>query len=266
MISDLGIIVPAHDEEAEIIGCLQSIIKAISHARRGLHSKANGLRVTSSHLEETSSRESGTDYQAGTTEFRVIVVADACADGTVSLVENFISAHPVVELLITDVNNVGRARNAGVELFLKTSGDASQLRSPAAEQAWLALTDADSHVPVHWVSAHLQAAEDSDCLVGTVAPRVETGSPELIGRWHAAHELDEQHAYVFGANLGIRASLFDAIGGIPPLATGEDAAVVDAILAKGGRVWRSDSCRVLTSARLDGRAPGGFSTYLRGLV
>ena len=133
--------------------------------------------------------------------------------------------------------------------------------------AWIAFTDADSRVPEHWITTHLElAATGVDCLVGTVAPRPETATAELIATWHANHELFEDHPYIFGANMGLRASALEAMGGVPPLVCGEDEAIVDAVLREGGHIRRTDDCRVLTSARLSGRTRGGFSSYLRQLT
>lgn len=132
---------------------------------------------------------------------------------------------------------------------------------------WIAFTDADSRVPTHWLTTHLAMAEaGSDCLVGTVSPRPDTGSAALIAKWHSHHTLLEDHPHVFGANLGIRGSYLNIIGGMPQLPLGEDAATVAAVLAAGGNVRRTDTCRVLTSARLEGRAEGGFSSFMQSLL
>lgn len=241
MIEHLAVIVPAHNEEDEVSDCLTAILRSLSNA------------------------QSRPDLSCSIAEvvFQVIVVVDACTDGTLRLVEEFAGRHPVVDVLVTSFNNVGRARNAAGDHLLQAVGGS---RTPL-DATWMAFTDADSRVPEHWIASHLDAAQQgADCLVGTVAPRPETASAELISRWHTAHDLAEGHSHVFGANLGLRASCFAAIEGIPPLACGEDAAVVAAVVAIGAEVRRTDACRVLTSARLDGRAAGGFSTYLRNLV
>lgn len=236
MIDFFSVIVPAHNEEDEIEGCLEAVTASIAHARRSF----DDVHV------------------------RVLVVADACTDNTLDLVAGFASRNPLVEVLTVSFNNVGVARNAGGIHFIgeRTSHDQQGLDS-----TWFAFTDADSRVPKNWIASQVQEVGfGADCIVGTVAPRPETASAELLTKWHAAHELGEDHPYVFGANLGIRGTYFELVGGIPPLRCGEDAALVAAVLKAGGRVLRTDTCRVLTSARLEGRATGGFSTYLKELA
>lgn len=69
-----------------------------------------------------------------------------------------------------------------------------------------------------------------------------------------------------GANLGIRADAYHAPGGWQPLATGEDAELARRATQAGYlRITRTASHPVMTSARQSGRAPRGFSHYLRNL-
>lgn len=236
MIDVFAVIVPAHNEEDEIKGCLESVMASVSYAR----------------------------HTSAVAHIRVIVVADACTDSTLDLVTDFASRNPIVEVVTVSFNNVGIARNTAAEYFIGQRGIHTQ---PALDAMWLAFTDADSRVPENWIASQIRHAElGVDCVVGTVAPRPETGSSELLAKWHAAHELGEDHPFVFGANLGVRGSYFELVDGIPPLPCGEDAALVAAVLDAGGRVLRTDTCRVLTSARLEGRAAGGFSAYLQELA
>jgi hypothetical protein len=51
-------------------------------------------------------------------------------------------------------------------------------------------------------------------------------------------------------------------GGFADVPAGEDHALVAAMIAAGGRVLRTRSLSVVTSARREGRAPHGFSHYL----
>ncbi len=236
MIRRMGVIIPAHNEEEDILGCLESVQRSRSHAvERGINCR-----------------------------FRVLVVADACTDATVGLVADYAARHLNVIVLTTSFQSVGRARDFGWRHFMRTEGLTTVEDS---DSAWVAFTDADSRVPDHWITKHVEiAAAGVDCLVGTVAPRPETAPAELIAAWHANHELFEDHPYIFGANMGLRASALKAMGGVPPLLCGEDEAIVDAVLREGGHIRRTDECRVLTSARLSGRTRGGFSSYLRQLT
>jgi GT2 family glycosyltransferase len=159
--------------------------------------------------------------------------------------------------------NVGRARAAGAAALLTRHGGAP---------LWLAGTDADSVVGPGWLAAHLDACEQGwDALVGTVEvgdwaahrPSTATRYTHRYARG-AADELGHRH--VHGANLGVRASAYRAVGGFAPLVTGEDVDLVARLDAAGHRVRRDPTLPVVTSARLDGRAPAGFAGHLRDLI
>jgi hypothetical protein len=66
--------------------------------------------------------------------------------------------------------------------------------------------------------------------------------------------------------MGVRGSIYRAVGGFPDRAVAEDVMLVDRIRRHGGRVISTSSSPVLTSARLTGRTPGGMAEYLRDLL
>lgn len=228
----VGIIIPAHNEETELPDCLETVQLACEYASQ-------------SYPE---------------LQIRVIVVADACSDATVQQVFECDTGLYAVELISVGFRNVGRARSVGVQEFL-SDFDYNDLR-----QGWIATTDADTQVPVEWLYTHLQhATAGVDCLVGTVEPRADSATQELLRKWHARHILTEGHPHIFGANLGIRASWYENVGGFLPLPTGEDINLVDKIRRSGACVVSTDTTRVATSARLSGRVTQGFSSYCHSL-
>ena len=93
--------------------------------------------------------------------------------------------------------------------------------------------------------------------------------------WLRGYRHEEGHAHVHGANLGLPWSLYEAVGGFPPVAEHEDVGLAEAVRALAGerdggegrrvRVIATDTTRVLTSSRLEGRTPGGFSGYLKAV-
>ncbi|MER5648675.1 glycosyltransferase [Streptosporangium sp. NPDC002524] len=73
------------------------------------------------------------------------------------------------------------------------------------------------------------------------------------------------HSHVHGANLGLTAAAYLAVGGFSALPTGEDDALVRALESAGRRVLRTTGVSVVTSARRDPRAPDGFGHFLARL-
>jgi hypothetical protein len=71
---------------------------------------------------------------------------------------------------------------------------------------------------------------------------------------------------VHGANFGIRGDAYLALGGWPPMATGEDVELACRAARAGYlRVTRTASIPVVTSTRRHSRAPRGFSGYLQAI-
>jgi hypothetical protein len=70
---------------------------------------------------------------------------------------------------------------------------------------------------------------------------------------------------VHGANLGIWADTYLAIGGWQPLVTGEDTDLARRARSHWLSIKHTGAIPVVTSVRRVGRAPRGFSSYLRAL-
>ncbi|MFJ8981507.1 glycosyltransferase [Streptomyces sp. NPDC102282] len=229
----MAVVIPAHNEQALLGAALAAVYRA------GRHPALVSTRLL------------------------VVVAADDCTDATESVARG---AGALIAPLGS--RSPGRARAAGAALALRALG-----LDPRG--VWIASTDADSEVPYGWL-AHQQACAEQrwDAVVGTVRP--QGWPPALTGviRRHV-QEYEEagrhpgrpdHHPHVHGANLGVRASAYLRCGGFPALATGEDRALVAALMASCHRVLWTRRLPVLTSARLTARARGGYSDYLGGLV
>jgi glycosyltransferase involved in cell wall biosynthesis len=229
VISCVAVVVPAANEQAGIGACLTSLATARAHLRRTV---PHHVRV------------------------RVVVVLDGCVDET----EMIARSHLGTEIVSCGAHQVGVARASGAAHVLRTSA----IRPGAV---WLANTDADSTVPADWLTTMFDEARRGTHLVlGTVLP--ETGlDPMTERRWLRRHVLRENHPHVHGANFGIRADAYSALGGWPGIPSGEDVALADrAVTAADLRIVRTARIPVRTSPRLIGRAPRGFSSFLRGLT
>ncbi|MEV7728935.1 glycosyltransferase [Streptomyces sp. NPDC087917] len=227
-IEAVAVIVPAHDEEALLPAAL------------------NAVRIAARHPD------------LGPVRTVTVVVADSCHDNTAHLARE--AGAVVVEAAC---RNPGRARAIGTRHALRELAG-----TPSG--TWIATTDADSEVPPHWLAHHLTRAEAGwEAVVGTVT--LTPASP-LAARHRIGYEATRppqgvwHHPHVHGANLGVTAAAYLAVGGFPPLSLGEDRALVDALRRAGHRVLATATCPVLTSGRLQGRARGGFADHLAALA
>jgi glycosyltransferase involved in cell wall biosynthesis len=221
----MAVIVPAANEEEHIGDCLS----AVRVAAGCLHRDA-GIRA------------------------RVILVLDRCLDQTAAIARRSAG----VELITVSAGNVGAARRAGAVRALSGPGRASEL--------WLASTDADSQVPARWLTGMLaEARAGAHLVLGTVVPGPGLGQ-DRHRAWFGRHQLRDGHPHVHGANLGVRGDAYLSLGGWPALPTGEDAELARRARAAGHlRIARTAAIPVVTSTRRAGRAPQGFSWYLRDL-
>lgn len=223
----VGVVIPAQNEEMTIESCVRSVSKSLAKA--------------------------GVDHW-------IVVVADLCIDFTAERARRALgSAGEVIEIT---VRCAGAARGAGVARVLEHWGG----RDPT--NIWLANTDADTHVSDDWIAVQLRLADEGVTAVAGIVHLDPGGCT-------AAHEIyrdtyltraDGTHAHVHGANLSVRADAYEDVGGWSSLALAEDHCLWARLRGKGWRVSSPISSVVTTSARLEGRAKGGFADTLRSLV
>jgi hypothetical protein len=187
-----------------------------------------------------------------------LVVADWCGDRTAA-----VARAGGARVISIQARKVGAARAAGMrELLRLTSGF-----DPSA--VWLATTDADTVVPPGWLPRQFEYANAGwDVVLGTVTVADWDGHPP-----HVPAAFEERytfsgphHPHVHGANVGIRASAYLAVGGFRPLRTAEDHALLAAATQAGCPVVQAGDITVETSGRRMARAPSGFSNLLRTLA
>jgi hypothetical protein len=181
-----------------------------------------------------------------------VVVLDGCRDRTAVIA----ATSREVQTVVVTAGSVGLARRAGASAALAGAGPPSEL--------WLANTDADSQVPVNWLTTMVAEARlGAHLVLGTVLPGRDL-APQARAEWLSHHHLRDGHPYVHGANFGIRADIYLSLGGWPAMVTGEDVELARRATRTGHlRISRTASIPVVTSARQHGRAPQGFSGYLR---
>jgi hypothetical protein len=251
-IGAVGVVIPARDEQERITACLTSV-------RHALAALPVDVAVA------------------------VAVVLDRCGDATPERVAAVLADWPQAVAVtvgssarvdrVPDVpvlprraagSGVGARRDLGLRVVL------NRLAPHPAARTWLMSTDADTVVPADWAVAHLHRAAAG---VHAVA-----GLADLVGAEHLATDAllryraivrrglhGDSHRHVYGANLGVRADAYLAVGGFPPDGAGEDHGLWRRLGAAGYTLSQPVGIRVRTSARLHGRADDGLASLLRSL-
>jgi cellulose synthase/poly-beta-1,6-N-acetylglucosamine synthase-like glycosyltransferase len=165
--------------------------------------------------------------------------------------------------------SAGRARRAACQAGLS--------QAPAAR--FLLTTDADTIPAPDWIVRTIDGLERADVVAGHIVRENPQSCPlrfrqeAYLARLHRLRRhLDPvpydplpSHPSLGGASLGFRRETYDALGGFPPLASGEDRALVAAARRQGWRVRHDAAVRVVTSGRTAGRAPEGLASELAAL-
>jgi hypothetical protein len=72
-----------------------------------------------------------------------------------------------------------------------------------------------------------------------------------------------RHTQHSGASIAVTAAAFARCGGVPPVASGEDRALVAALRRVDARIRHSPEVHVTVSGRTEGRAEGGMADTIR---
>jgi cellulose synthase/poly-beta-1,6-N-acetylglucosamine synthase-like glycosyltransferase len=230
MIEAAGIAIPAHNEEQLIGATLRALRKSIELAE---------------------------------VPVQVCVVADRCTDATV---QNIKKAMPAAAVLRTEVRRpLGQVRNLGMRHLV----EAFSAYEPA--KIWLLGTDADTCVRPAWIVRQLAHADaGADAVTGLVDLQP---SYQLTRELRSSYRTliadrigPDDHSHIHGANFGVRADAYAAVGGYRDLDTGEDRDLWFRLQAAGYSMVQPRDLHVLTSARTTGRARGGLADLLATLV
>lgn len=180
---------------------------------------------------------------------QILVVLDSCSDASAAIAQAY-----QVQSLEVQARNVGHVRGVGARHLLNHGA------------RWISCTDADSRVAPDWLVAQLALGVDAVCGTVTVDAWSEGFDPAAQIRYHQAYQARDGHRHIHGANLGVSAEAYVRAGGFEPLACHEDVQLVRNLERCGASIAWSHTPQVITSARLDCRAEGGFGDYLKSLI
>lgn len=179
----------------------------------------------------------------------ILVVLDSCSDASAAIALDF-----QVQRLEVQARNVGHVRGVGARHLLNLGA------------RWISCTDADSRVAPDWLVAQLALGADAVCGTVTVDAWSEGFDEAAQIRYQQAYTASDGHRHIHGANLGVSAGAYVQAGGFEPLACHEDVQLVRDLERSGASIAWSHMPQVITSARLDCRARGGFGDYLVSLM
>jgi hypothetical protein len=234
VITAVAVVIPARDEAGGVAACLRAV-------RRSL--QALPPRI----------------------DRAVCVVADRCADGTARIAAAEFGGWRSGRVVANeDRLSIGGVRDLGV----RAAGDLLTGHEP--KRILLLSTDADTTVSAGWAREHLARMSEGSHAVAGVAELTEAFSTDPLAQHRYQGVLDrarraDGHGNVYGANLGVRADAYAAVGGFPLVRTGEDHGLWRRLGEAGYRLCYDSRALVVTSARLTGRAPHGLAELLSTL-
>jgi hypothetical protein len=262
VVTAVGVVVPARDEQERIGACLASV-------RRALAALPGDVAVAGAVVLDRCADATPERVAAVLADWPEAVALPVAADGTGADARQesrvgFLAPvrdRPAVRWQGT---GVGAVRDLGVRHVLQRLG----AHSPTG--TWLLSTDADTTVPLDWVRAHLRCAADGAHAVAGLAELagVEHLAADALLRYRAIVDRGlhgHTHHHVYGANLGVRADAYLAVGGFPQDGAGEDHGLWRRLRAAGYVLAQPVGITVRTSARLRGRADEGLADLLRTL-
>lgn len=214
--------------------------------------------------------------------FELLLLVNNSTDRTAEVAREAAAELPYpFEILVTSLTHDATAGGARRRAMQEA---AARLRDGGGEGILLT-TDADSIVGHSWFAdnlAHIEAG--ADCVAGYIDAepaeilshgpiflargRLEDTYLRLVAEIYArcdprAHDPWPNHRVSSGASLAVKLSAYEAVGGMPGKALGEDGAFTALLDQRGFKVRHALDVTVVTSCRLDGRATGGAADTMR---
>ncbi len=241
---DVVVCVPAHNEAEQIGNLLASLaVQTVATAARPL---------------------------------KVVVLDNNSEDATARVVVGF-DREPRLTIRLIEVWLPPDQAHAGTARRLAMDAGAAWLETEARDGVLIS-TDADAVAPTTWVEANVAALAHADLVGGRIViartamrfSALRDLDSRIERYWVAvraledridppAHDPDPRHGDHTGASLALNASLYRAVGGMPAIPSGEDNALVSAVVRAGGRVRHCPAVWIEVSDREAGRAEGGMA-------
>lgn len=217
--------------------------------------------------------------------YEIIVLANNCSDNSAEIAKRFARTQLLILHVVEMTINGDRAHIGWVRKWLMDEAY-RRLKSIGRHFGIIASTDGDTQVASTWIAANLAEIQNGADAVGG---RIITSSRErneldrntrlyylrhlrygyLTAQLESYLDPDSEslprHHHHYGASLAITAQMYAKVGGLPPLPASEDVALYHALKRVDARFRHSPMVRVITSARVIGRAKAGLSERLSQL-
>lgn len=224
------------------------------------------------------------DAQTGGHSVRVLLLLNDCNDGTADVVR---AMRPGLGVPIDIVEcHAGPGQSgAGFARRMAMQRAAEVMARAGAGQAALLTTDADGRPDPDWVAGNLRGLRaGADAVAGqaVIDPVEARLIPQRLHDADArecayADRLDHiaalvdpdpadpwpRHTEHSGASMAVTQAAYHRVGGIPPVALGEDRAFFAALRRIDARIRHMPGLRVIVSGRIHGRAAGGMADTIR---
>lgn len=220
------------------------------------------------------------DAQVGARLSAIVLMVNNTTDGTADIARGMV-LHPATRLLVVERTLPPDQANAGIARQLAMQV-AAELAGP---DGILMTTDADGQVDPDWLAANLAAIDaGADVVAGWVdlhpiewsripAKLHEDDAREcaydaLCDEIHALLDPDPadpapRHTQHSGASIAVTAEAYARCGGVPPIPSGEDRALIAALRRVDARIRHAPEVHVMVSGRIEGRSEGGMADTIR---
>lgn len=216
--------------------------------------------------------------------YEIILLANNCNDDSAEIARHVAAAYPTLDLHIVEITlpppeaHIGRVRRLLMDEAYR------RLALLGRQRGVIASTDGDSRVSPTWIAATLQEVRRGADAVGgriltepserlTLDPQTKSYYLRDVGYKYLVAELESylnpnphdiwpRHYQHYGASLAVTVQMYEQVGGLPAVRTSEDVALYRTLVRSDARFRHSPAVRVLTSARLRGRAEGGLAAQL----
>lgn len=211
----------------------------------------------------------------------VLVALNNTTDQSLAAIEAARLRHPGLEIIVDEAIFAGSDAHAGSARGRAMDG-AADIAGP---DGFILTTDADTRPPPEWLAENAAAMANGLDIVGgrividedePMDPAVAAARALADRYWARVRELEDgidpvpwdpppRHGDHTGASLCVSVSAYQRCGGVPAIRTGEDRALVQAVIRHGGKLAHPAGIWTRVSPRAEGRADGGMADYMKNM-